>query len=279
MKLQYYGTAAAEGWPGLFCQCETCRLARKLGGKNLRSRAQAVVDDALLLDFGPDTGLHALRDGMPLHRLRHCLITHGHSDHFYPADLVMKAGVYAPTPKGAPLHLYGSDWVRKLYEEAMDRENDTNDLAECVCFHPVQAGETFLAGEYEVTALAASHSPPEPCLIYRIKGPEGKALLYAHDTAWFPEETWALLAGVPLDLVSLDCTLGTQGEGSTHMGLEGCRKTRERMLREGIAGPETRFVINHFSHNGWPGFSHEAMEQLAGPDGFAVAWDGMTVQL
>ena len=33
MKLKYFGTAAAEGWPGLFCSCPTCEEARRLGEK------------------------------------------------------------------------------------------------------------------------------------------------------------------------------------------------------------------------------------------------------
>ena len=30
MKITFYGTAAGEGWPGVFCQCELCREARRL---------------------------------------------------------------------------------------------------------------------------------------------------------------------------------------------------------------------------------------------------------
>ena len=61
MKLTYLGTAAAEGWPAAFCNCDGCRAARRLGGRNIRTRSQALVDDALLLDFPCDAWLHALR--------------------------------------------------------------------------------------------------------------------------------------------------------------------------------------------------------------------------
>ena len=54
MKILYMGTAAAEGWPGLFCSCDVCSHARKAGGRNLRTRTQAMLDDDLLLDFPPD---------------------------------------------------------------------------------------------------------------------------------------------------------------------------------------------------------------------------------
>ena len=55
MKIRYLGTAAAEGWPALFCSCPICTHAREHGGKNLRTRTQAILDDDLLIDFPPDT--------------------------------------------------------------------------------------------------------------------------------------------------------------------------------------------------------------------------------
>lgn len=50
MKITYYGTAAGEAWPGVFCDCELCRKARMLGGKNIRTRSQALVNQDLLLE-------------------------------------------------------------------------------------------------------------------------------------------------------------------------------------------------------------------------------------
>ena len=58
MKIQYLGTAAAEGYPALFCECENCTKAKQLGGKNIRSRSQALIDDKLLIDYNADTNLH-----------------------------------------------------------------------------------------------------------------------------------------------------------------------------------------------------------------------------
>ncbi len=49
MEIQYLGTAAAEGLPALFCDCETCRKARVAGGKEVRTRTQAVVDRRVLI--------------------------------------------------------------------------------------------------------------------------------------------------------------------------------------------------------------------------------------
>lgn len=51
MKIKYLGTAAAEGVPGLFCNCPVCMHARLHKGRNIRTRSQAIVDDTLLIDF------------------------------------------------------------------------------------------------------------------------------------------------------------------------------------------------------------------------------------
>lgn len=50
----------------MFCHCEACKKARKLGGKNIRTRSQAIVDNRLLIDFCADTYMHVLQQGLPL---------------------------------------------------------------------------------------------------------------------------------------------------------------------------------------------------------------------
>ena len=52
MHLLFLGTAAAEGYPGIFCECDNCKEARALGGRNLRLRSSLLVNDDLLLDMG-----------------------------------------------------------------------------------------------------------------------------------------------------------------------------------------------------------------------------------
>jgi len=94
MILQYLGTGAAEGWPGMFCACEVCNTARERGGRNIRTRSQALVfankfgegtlDERLLIDLTPDTYLHYLMHNVELNKIGHLIITHSHHDHFLP---------------------------------------------------------------------------------------------------------------------------------------------------------------------------------------------------
>ena len=102
MKIKFLGTAAFEGVPSLFCNCPTCRRAREAGGKNLRSRLQALVNEDLLIDFPPDTVWHSIRFGLDWQKINTCLITHSHSDHLYPEDVVQAEPGYSR--KHPPLH-------------------------------------------------------------------------------------------------------------------------------------------------------------------------------
>ena len=76
MKLTYLGTAAAEGFPALFCNCKYCVEARRLGGKNIRTRSQSLVNDDLLIDLPADTYSHFLNNGIEGDRIKTLLITH-----------------------------------------------------------------------------------------------------------------------------------------------------------------------------------------------------------
>lgn len=279
MEIKYLGTAAAEGWPALFCSCPSCMTARKLGGKNIRTRAQAVIDEKLLIDFGPDTYLHTIRDGLRLYEINHCLITHGHCDHFYPTDLVMKGSPYALNGKKEPFHIYGTKRIFELYSRMRDIDDDSPDLDACVKFQEIHVFETFCVQNYKITPLRAVHNPEECCLIYLIEDDKGKTILYGHDTAFFPEDTWEFLEGKKIDLVSLDCTMGVLEDGATHMGYQGNIRTRERLINIGCTHANTIFVLNHFSHNCGKGISHEEMEILGQKNGFLTAYDGFKIEI
>ena len=113
MKIQILGTAAAEGWPALFCNCEACRRAREKGGKNIRTRAGTLIDDQLLIDFSADTYGNALRFGLDLSRIHTLLVTHDHEDHLYAEDLGTRYTWFAHLDARSPetLLVYGNDRV------------------------------------------------------------------------------------------------------------------------------------------------------------------------
>ena len=76
MKVKVLGTAACEGVPAMFCNCENCVKVRELKGKNLRARTQTLIESDMLVDFNADTYLN----GQPrvvyfeLHRLKEMVL-------------------------------------------------------------------------------------------------------------------------------------------------------------------------------------------------------------
>lgn len=272
MRLRYLGTAAAEGWPGLFCRCAFCGRARELGGKNIRTRSQAILDDTLLIDFPPDTYLHMLRDGLDLPSIRDLLITHTHDDHLLLSDLAYR-GTWFASGVDDVMTIYGNDALREKFQAFLVGEEQLAGRIVCREIEPFVAAQ--IAG-YAVTPLLARHNPRERCYIYRIER-EGRALLYGNDTGYFPEETWQALAGRRLDLVSLDCTMLAHKEGANHMGIDDVLEVRERLLKIDAADGDTQFVITHFSHNGQ--LLHEEAEARVAPYNILVAYDGMAVDI
>src|SRR5258708_748081 len=82
MEILLLGTAAAESWPAPFCRCDACVQARKLGGKNIRTRSGALIDGTVKVDFGPDTYSQMHREALDLGSITTLVFTHEHDDHF-----------------------------------------------------------------------------------------------------------------------------------------------------------------------------------------------------
>ncbi len=289
MKLKYLGSGAAEGIPALFCNCFLCKKARALGGKNIRSRAQTLINDDLLLDFGPDTFWHVCRYNLDLSKIRTLLITHAHEDHYCPSEINYRAHGFAyltgdrdGTDEGFPeMDIYIS---KGSYDYECALPTEERYLAEGktpVRFHTVKAFEPFTAQGYAITPLAANHAPGFEALIYLISD-GASTLLYAHDTGLFPEETYRYLeAHKPhIDFASLDCTGMASSHntgGGRHMNLERGRITRARLTELGCADENTVWCMNHFSHNGKS--THEELEAIMAAEGFLVSYDGMETEI
>lgn len=275
MRITYYGTAAGEGWPGVFCRCALCREARRLGGRNIRTRSQALVNDDLLLDLPPDNLLHALYFGLDLSRVRYLLFTHSHSDHCYPQDLEHLREPYSHTYPGR-MQVYGNEAVGREIERACGSLGGEKERFD---FHVVDVGRPFPAGAYTVLPLRADHmrDERERCHIYRIARGD-KSVLYAHDTGALPRETLDCLARQEgkLSLVSMDCTSQSHYDGHGHMGLENAAELKEKLLELGAADERTIWIVSHFSHNG--GWLHGKMEAEARRYGIIAAYDGMSIE-
>jgi phosphoribosyl 1,2-cyclic phosphate phosphodiesterase len=271
MEVYFLGTGAAEGWPGLFCECEMCERARALGGKNVRTRSSIIIDRSYKVDLPPDNYLHVLRHGCSLAEIKHLFITHAHYDHFHPDDLLMRRKPFAHMRDRGSLHVYGNqqvlDGVMAIVKERPEVK---------IVTHLAEPLKPFEAGKVKALPLPADHAESQTSILYLFEV-GGKKILHGYDSGWFPEETWRVLSGYILDLVILDCTNGALPYVKGHMGVKGVIDARRYMLTKGIANKDTIFVATHFSHNG--GLLHKDLVSKLDPEGIQVAFDGLIISL
>ncbi|SDJ99115.1 MBL fold metallo-hydrolase [Sediminibacillus albus] len=269
MKIHLLGSAAAEGVPAIFCRCELCQKAKNLGGKDIRTRTSALVDDNLKIDFPPDTFMHVLREGDKISEFEHLIVTHTHHDHFYPEDIRMRTPGFARN-YGDVLNIYGNEKVVERCRETLANELDCFNIA------PLQAFTTYEIGGKLITPLKADHKPDEHSFIYFIEK-DGKTCLYGHDTGVFPTETFNWLANRIVDIAILDCTNGLIDRKTIHMNIEAVKDTKAKLAEIGVIHENSKVVATHFSHN--CGLLHKDLEKLLVPFGIDVAYDGMELTI
>ncbi len=276
MKIQIMGTAAYERVPAMFCTCAACEYARKNGGKAIRTQAQTLINDDLLVDFGQDTYLHYLRSGADYTKLSALLVTHAHSDHFMTNELLMTSGAFGHNEMKS-ITVVGAKGVREKYEQLEGDRKAT--------FSPIAYYETQTHGRYTVTALPACHGTKEPT-IYIISDGE-KTVLYNNDTWLVTEEVYAFIekGGYHFDLVIGDCTYGLLGYSSDgHMSLEDNEAHKARLTAIGALNEKSIYVITHYSHNallhknGTPA-TPEELEKIAAERAMISAYDGIILEI
>ncbi len=269
MQVTFLGTAGSEGTPSLHCKCRVCENARKVKGKEIRTRSGVLIDDALMIDFSPDTFCNVLRYGINFTNIKHLLITHSHSDHFCPDDIVPYI-VNENQEKFEPFNVYANDVVLK---ELLKRNSGRN-----LVLHEMQYEKTVEIAEYKVTPFRAMHVLGEKCMLYLIEKGD-KSYLHLNDTGIMSEEifTWLKDRNVKISLASIDTTFGLlTTEYPGHMNLNQCVKTCNKFRDMGIFTSNTKVYATHLCH--WGG-THEEIAEKAKEHLINVAYDGLKIQL
>lgn len=277
MKLTLLGTAACEGIPSLFCNCDICSAARAAGGREVRTRSQALVNTDVLIDFPADTYAHMTQHRIDASAIGHVLITHSHADHFYPHEIMNRADHLAYGMVSPRIVFYCSETVRDVFEYLM-REHHGAGFHRYFEMKVVAPFEPFEFSGYTVTPLPAVHTSPEQSLIYLIEN--GKSVLYGTDTAYFDPRIIPYLknSGKTLDTVCLDCTRGLSvPDNGRHMNIDEVVALKNELTKEGVIHANTKVIATHFSHNG-KGLAKDLEESLA-PHGIIAAYDGLSVEV
>lgn len=241
MKLTLLGTGGAEGIPALFCQSRVSQYARQHGGKDIRARSSALVNDDLKLDLGPDSWSQVNSLGIDTSLWSGIFYTHSHEDHFAISELQ-----YALYPfcdrEFPPFTIYGNDTIcAKISSHYPDWP-----------FELVQTNHfvTIEHQGYRVTPVHANHKLDENCQNFLIEQ-DGKTLLYATDTGIWGEETWEFLSRFKIDCLVIECTNGfVPTEYYGHLDITDCVQVVERLRNSHILHSSSSVFTTHHGHLG-----------------------------
>ena len=268
MTLRLLGTGGADGIPALFGNDPVSAWARKHGGPDIRTRTAAVVDLGLKIDLPPETGAQLARDGLSARDWDVLLITHSDDDHLDLAQL--QYALYPFTEEMAlPFPIFANDTVLEAI-----RERYPDWPMDLVSLRPFEA---FESAGYRITPLLARHTPSEECLNFLIER-EGRRIVYATDTGIWPEETFACMAGIAIDLLVVECTnalCDSPYEG--HLNLHTLGEMLRRLREIGVLDAETRVVTTHHAAAGCA--RHGDLLDALAPLGAAPGFDGMLVDV
>ncbi len=283
MKLTFLGTSAANAFPEAFCRCEHCQAARAEGGRNLRKRSSALVNDDLLIDLGPDIMAASQMHTIDLTGVRYCIQTHPHADHLDPSHLLSRSPGYGVV--GAPhLQVYASQATMEKANETFTRDLSGMDLLDPAYeddlnlkVHTIDPLQPIQVGPYRVIGFPANHAHGYGAFLYAIQG-EGRTVFYGTDTAILREETWQAFHrfGLQFDIVVLDHTYGPDEPASDHLNAHEVARHVQRMRNEGLLADDGRAFATHIAHEGNP--PHEALSAFAAQHGYEVAYDGLSVE-
>lgn len=287
-KIVVLGSAAAEGIPAIFCNCDTCKAAWRNGGKDFRLRTSYQLGEFVRVDFGPDAMVQEMRYQLHSERLRHIIVTHSHEDHFDTTLFNYRKSCFSKVAPDNVLNIYGgAGVVRKINQSAWNSGKTIGFHGDFSCLqmqvHELYPFQSIELPDVDMTIypLKANHmvqiATEEP-MIYVIRWGE-KHIMIANDTGYFCDEDWEYLANmnVTLDTVLNDCTGCFFDNRNNHMSGKYVLETKQRLTEIGMVNADTRYFVNHFSHNGHG--THAQLEEYYNPHGIEVAFDGLEICL
>lgn len=259
MKIQFLGTRAADYGKDTFAE-----IPDRFDKDNRRASA-ALVNGHILLDAGPHV-LDSLRiAGHTLSQITDILITHQHSDHMNPSNILAIASV------NPALRIWiraGEGW------KAAKNKLPGLQIMPTEFHHRYQVEEDLF-----VTGLPANHNQDAYPQHLLIEG-EGKTLFYGPDGGWLMQPTFDALRERKLDLMVLDCTCGDyvgDYRMSVHNSIPMIRLMLPSLRTVGAIDGHTRVIISHLAVTLHA--SHEETQAICARDGIEVAYDGWMVEI
>ena len=274
MKLFFLGTSAFEGFPNPFCNGIFCESSRE--NKINRLRSSAIIDDNILIDFGPDLVASCQIYNKKLFNISILLITHSHPDHLYLPNFGLRMKPYNESyEKICKMKILSNKYVVNSIKNHKYFNSDKSELIEMEPFFK------YTYGNYEIIAVPANHktSSGEQPFIYIIHK-DAKTIFYATDTGTLSDEVIVKIQSIldyKIDLLVLDATLGfSNSDFPHHHSYESFKSEIIRFKKADILSKDVRIFAHHFSHhNNDYKYIKEKYEKI----GVDVSLDGMEIKI
>ncbi|MCQ2397231.1 MAG: MBL fold metallo-hydrolase [Lentisphaeria bacterium] len=233
MKIQFIGTGAAD-WNWREYPAGT------------RGSTITLIDDALLIDAGPSLMRNLEMCNADPQKIASVLITHSHSDHFNPEQLMQ-----LQEAAGHPIEIHAA-W------EALERLPNWQGTKTALTF-----GDEFRSAGFDVTATPANHlnnNRWEPAFHFVIKK-DGTRVLYHLDGGWMLSFERDILSGQAafgeneFDALILDAASGASyGDWrfADHNDLKMIDDMRSAMGALKFIDGKTLHVFDHIAWSLWP---------------------------
>jgi phosphoribosyl 1,2-cyclic phosphate phosphodiesterase len=278
LEITFLGTAAFEGYPNPFCDGKHCSFAIRSDNLDKRLRSAAIIDNKILIDFGPDIVASCQKLGLSLSEVELLLITHSHEDHLYIPNFAMRQRTFNENFDGLKyMKVMASAEVINLISDS-EYSVDAK-----ILLNPSEPFNTYKFLEYEIIPVPANHyvKEKERGLLYFIKKGD-KTIFYATDTGAFDEvyvETLVRNTSLNnIDLLILDATLGFSRSNYTgHNTFESFLGTVSNLRKVGLLSETSKIIAHHFSHHDNPNF--HKLRELYFEKGILVSYDGLKLNV
>lgn len=293
----FLGTNAAIANPNPFCNCDLCVKIRRRKNPYLKKRSCFMLNERVLIDFGPDLPEACLQHDVNLTELEHIFITHSHDDHLDLSNLLLLKAVRHKLDKAITMHMsveafaYSREFIRKMAEkEGFEAEFDseysglvTFGNGNQVRFNVIVPYTATDIDGMNVFAVQSNHTTSvqnEYAFNYFITTADGTKLHYACDTGLYSKRNLEALAGAGLHILIMEATFGSRQlkEDNTHLNGEHFIRVVEMMAEHGIVTDKTCIFSTHLNQE--PHFMHDDLQAYFDQNSrykISVAYDGLVI--
>ena len=268
MKVLLMGTGGADGIPALYGDDRVSKYARANGGKDLRTRSAAVIDNDIKLDLGPDTLSQVHRFGLDAREWSALFVTHSDDDHLCLSEIQYGMVPFVECEK-LEYTIYGNELVCEVIRHRYPEW--PIDLIELRKYEPV------VHEEYRITPILATHKGDEECHNFVIEK-DGRKFLYATDTGLYRQEVFDFLAGWNIHAVVVECSEGFHKTPYVgHMDLAQCVEQVSRLRENGAIAPGAAIFTTHHTAGG--NATHDELTEALAPYGILPGFDGLSFEV